>query len=320
MSVKTKTWLIVAAFLVFVGLIIFGIVMIEYEWDFKKLSKTEYEENEYILNEKIQNISIVSDTADIVLVSSENRKPSVFCYESNNEKHTVYVKDGTLFIELNVTKKWYDYIGINFGSPKVVLYLPEGEYGSLIVKSSTSDVEVPDEFQFEDVYIAVSTGDVFCGSSVKGIAQIKASTGDIRIEGISAGLLDLTVSTGRIDVSDVICGGDLRVKVTTGKSALTDVECLNFISEGNTGDISMKNLVASRKISIERSTGDVDFYSCDADEISVTTDTGDVKGSLCSDKIFFTQTDTGKVEVPKSPTGGKCEITTDTGNIKITVG
>ena len=71
--------------------------------------------------------------------------------------------------------------------------------------------------------------------------------------------------------------------------------------------------------SIERSTGDVRFTDCDAAEICVKTDTGDVTGSLLSDKVFITNTDTGSVNVPETISGGKCEIITDTGDIKITI-
>ena len=35
--------------------------------------------------------------------------------------------------------------------------------------------------------------------------------------------------------------------------------------------------------------------------------------------LQFTKTDTGRVDVPKTVEGGRCEITTDTGDIKITV-
>ena len=59
------------------------------------------------------------------------------------------------------------------------------------------------------------------------------------------------------------------------------------------------------------------FDGCDADRIFVKTDTGYVKGSLLSDKVFIAQSDTGDVDVPKTITGGKCEIETDTGDIKI---
>ena len=81
----------------------------------------------------------------------------------------------------------------------------------------------------------------------------------------------------------------------------------------------MNNVIAAEKFSIKRSTGDVKFNSCDATEIYVKTDTGDVSGSLLSNKVFFTNTDTGDVEIPKTMDGGKCEIITDTGDIKITV-
>ena len=53
--------------------------------------------------------------------------------------------------------------------------------------------------------------------------------------------------------------------------------------------------------------------------ITVTTDTGDVRGSLLTDKVFLTETDTGDIDVPKTTTGGRCQITTNTGDIKISI-
>ena len=81
----------------------------------------------------------------------------------------------------------------------------------------------------------------------------------------------------------------------------------------------MENVIAAEKIAIDRDTGDIRFTDCDAAEIFVETDTGDVTGSLLSEKVFIAESDTGKVDVPKSATGGRCEIETDTGNIRITV-
>ena len=60
------------------------------------------------------------------------------------------------------------------------------------------------------------------------------------------------------------------------------------------------------------------FKDVDAKDVSVTTDTGDVRGNLLSDKIFFTRTDTGEISVPQTTTGGKCEIMTSTGDIRLT--
>ena len=77
--------------------------------------------------------------------------------------------------------------------------------------------------------------------------------------------------------------------------------------------------VVKESIFIERSTGDITFDGCDADTIKVKTSTGDVSGTLLTEKIFFTETSTGDIHVPKSMTGGACEITTDTGDIEISI-
>ena len=299
MSKKTKIWLITAGSLILVGCIIFGGVMTMFDWDFTKLSTAKYETNSYNINEDYTDISITTDTAQIVLVPSKNEESSVVCYEQKNIKHSVKVENGTLLIEVVDTRKWYEYIGINFRTPKITVSIPQGEYGKLLINGKTGDVKTHKDFKFESIDISISTGDVKNYSDAAQSVKIKTSTGDIGVERISASTLDLSVSTGKVTVSDV--------------------ECKTLTSSGNTGDITLKNVIATERFSIERSTGDVKLNSCDAAEILVQTDTGDVTGSLLTDKVFITGTDTGSIDVPKTTSGGKCEITTDTGDIKITV-
>ena len=241
------------------------------------------------------------------------------CYEQKNRRHSVSVKDGTLIIEVNDTRKWYEYIGIFFDSPKVTVYIPQGAYGSLTIESSTGDVDIPKDFTFESMDISENTGDVTNRASVAGIMKVSTSTGHIHVEGLSAGAMELSVSTGRVTVSDVTCEGDVRIRVSTGDTRLTNVACQSFTTAGSTGDISLTNVIAVERFSIERSTGDVKIDACDAAEICIKTDTGDVEGRLLSDKVFLVKTDTGHINVPHSITGGRCEITTDTGNICVTV-
>ncbi len=319
MSKRTKIWLVIAASLVFVGGIIFTGVMTVFKWDFTKLSTVKYETNNYEINENYKNISIASDTADIVFAPSESSKTSVVCYEQKNIKHSVAVTDGTLVIEVVDTRKWYEHIGITLGTPKITVYLPKNEYASLSIKESTGDIEIPKGLKFESIDILSSTGDVKNYSSALETIKIKTSTGDICVENVSAGSLELSVSTGKVIANDITCQGDIKVEVSTGDTKLIDIACKSVFSNGSTGDISLKNVVATEKLSVERSTGDVRFDGSDAAEIFVKTDTGSVKGSLLSDKVFIAQTDTGSVDVPKTVKGGKCEITTDTGNIKIDI-
>ena len=122
MRTRTKVWLIIAASLVLIGSIVFGGVMSVLKWDFTKLSTVKYENNDYKIHDDYQHISIITDTADIVFVPCESPTTSVSCYEQKNNMHSVSVKDGTLEIEIVDTRKWYEYIGINFGTPKRTVF------------------------------------------------------------------------------------------------------------------------------------------------------------------------------------------------------
>ena len=114
------------------------------------------------------------------------------------------------------------------------------------------------------------------------------------------------------DTLETIC-----VKVSTGKLELADITCKNFTTTGSTGKVSLKNLIATEKMELRRSTGDVALDGCDGAEIIVKTGTGDITGTLLSQKTFTAQTDTGRISVPQSTTGGPCTLTTSTGNIEI---
>lgn len=317
MSKKTKAWLITAASLILIGCIIFGGVMTMLKWDFKKLSTVKYETNNHKITEKYNNISIISGAADIKFLLSENEETAIECFEAKNEKHLVSVINDTLIIELENRKKWYENIGINVGTPKIAISVPYEKLATLSIKSSTGDILIPKDFEFDSIDITQSTGHVTNLASATESIKIKKSTGNINLENIRAGALQLSVSTGKITASSIKCEGDINITVSTGKTKLSDITCKSLISNGTTGDISFNNVILSEKLSLKRSTGDINLEKCDANEIFIKTDTGDVNGSLLSEKVFITHTDTGRINVPKTVNGGKCEITTDTGNINI---
>ena len=276
--------------------------MMKSKWDFNELSTVKYETSDYEISDSYKNISVVTDTANIEFLPSESSKSRVVCYEEVSAKHSVSVKDGTLVIEIVDARKWYEHIGINFDSPKITVYIPQGEYGALCVKGSTGDAKISENFKFKSIDIWQSTGDVTNYAGATESIKIKTDTGDIYTQNISALSLDLAVSTGKVNVSNVNCEGDVKIAVSTGKTNINGLNCKSLISSGSTGDISLESAVAAEKFDIKRSTGNVRFNGCDAGEILVETDTGSVKGSLISDKVFIVETSTGKVSVPKSTT------------------
>ncbi|MBO4419027.1 MAG: DUF4097 family beta strand repeat protein [Oscillospiraceae bacterium] len=313
-------WLIVAGALVLLGAILFVCIMAANDWDFSRLSTSKYENRTVEIAEDFQNISIRSETEDIDFVLTDDGSCKVVLYEREKVTHSVDVANGTLSIKQMDTRKWYDNIAVfSTDSPKITVYLPRNEYAALSIEESTGDISLPGEIGFESIQITASTGDITCFSSASKSIRVQTSTGHIRLEKLSAGEIDLTASTGRIELRSVECAGALRVGVSTGRVELSELRCESLASTGSTGDITLKQVTAAGKMEIERSTGDVRFEQSDAGELFIETDTGDVTGSLRSAKIFFTQSDTGHIEVPETTTGGKCKITTDTGDIEISV-
>lgn len=127
--------------------------------------------------------------------------------------------------------------------------------------------------------------------------RIVSRTGDVSIpEGFTFGSIEVTLSTG-----DVACNASANGPVTI-KTSTGDVAC---------------GACANGALRIETSTGDVRLNNCDAESIFIKTSTGDVSGTLRSEKVFAAKTSTGDVDVPDTVSGGRCEITTSTGDIHI---
>ena len=89
MKTKTKISLIIGVSLFILGAVIFVGAMFMLNWDFLKLSTVKYETNTYEINEQFSDISIITDTADITFISSDDGKTKIVCDEAVNEKHNV---------------------------------------------------------------------------------------------------------------------------------------------------------------------------------------------------------------------------------------
>lgn len=319
MDHATKIGLIIGAVLVIVGLLILTVMLWINHWDFSKLSTGKYITNPHPIGEDFTDISITTDTADVLFVPSDDGSCQVVCFEEETVPHRVSVSDGCLTVRVEDHRKWYEHFVIHFKTPKITVTLPRQAYESLTVKGSTGDTVLPGDFSFEHIDIRSSTGAVSCRASASESLTVRLTTGNIDLQELSAGSLDLSVSTGHVTGSRLTCTGPLHIGVSTGKATLSHSTCGSLTSTGSTGNVFLEHVTVEDALCIERSTGDIEFVLCDAAALSIQTDTGDVTGSLRSDKVFITQTDTGRVEVPQTATGGRCQITTGTGDIKIRI-
>lgn len=300
MSKAIKKLFIAAAFLTISGSVIFIGAMAALGFDFSKLSTMKYETNTYEVSGGFDKISIDTDITDIVFARSDDESCKVVCFEAERMKHSVRCSNGTLTIGVNDERKWYEHIGISISSPKMTIYLPQSEYTSLSIDTATGNIDIPKGFNFNEIEIKSATGDIDCTANASDSIKIRSNTGNI-------------------DVSSVKSKCDIDIKTNTGSVKLTDIACTNFTAESDTGKITLTNVVAEDNIFIESDTGSIKLNSSDAARLSLKTDTGNITGTLLSEKIFIAKSSTGKVNVPETESGGKCEIKTATGNIKIEI-
>ncbi len=299
MKDSCKKWLLTGAVLSIVGAVIFVGALAIIHFDFTKLSTQKSETNTYEFHEDFDKIFINVETASVTFVPSDNGICRVACVEEENLKHTVTIQDDTLTISTVDTRKWYDYICINFWSPKVTVYLPKDVYTSLSVATVTGNIEIPDKFNFESVAVTGTTSNIACYATVSESTELHTTTGSILLGPTEAKTVHLSATTGSITAKDISCD--------------------RLTAETHTGRIRLEHVLAKDRMQLENTTGGVDFERCDAADITIKTTTGSVRGSLLSGKTFVTETATGSVHVPASTSGGRCEITTSTGSIKIEI-
>lgn len=258
MKTKTKAWLIVAASLMACGIVVFAAAMASLGWEFAKLSTSEYETSTYEITDSFSSISVNTDTADIIFAPSVDGKCKVVCHENVKLKHAVSVKDGVLSVDETNSKEWYDYIGINFESTDITIYLPETELENI---------------------------------------TLKTSTGRIGIENISANKIDISVSTGKVELSDVNCkeltttgntgnlflesvfAEKMYIKRSTGHVQLDGCDSDQISIETNTGDVK-GSLLSGKDFECETSTGDIDVPDTVGGKCRIKTSTGDIKISI----------------------------------------
>lgn len=275
-----KVWIWIAVVCMVAGIVLLIGAALTVGFDFMKFDSQKYVKNSYNITESFTDISIDTITAEVIIRPAEDGKCRVECYEKEKVRHTVSVENSTLSITAVDSRNWMDHISIfSFKTTSVTVYLPLGDYQALKVKNTTGDVKVTGQW--------------------------------------NVGKLSLTTTTGDIHIKTVTAREEIFVQATTGDILLEELTCADLIAKGSTGKATFKGVIASGKVQINRSTGDVKFDRCEAGELYVSVTTGSVNGTFLKEMDVSARSSTGKVDVPDGKNGGRCEITTTTGDICI---
>lgn len=300
MKTNKKIPIITAVALITAGLFITFGALAAINFDFTKMNTIKnFVTNTYDIDEPFIDISIDGTECDIRFFPSEDNSCHIVCKENDKIFHNVSVENNTLKVIRTDSRKWYEHIGIYWGSAELDVYLPQTEYKALDISSVSGDIEIPDSFSFTKAEVHNTSGDVNFQASVKNDLFIKTVSGKIYADGAGAESLKIQSTSGKLHINGITAG--------------------NLEAQSTSGSITLSKVLVSGDMHMENVSGKVRLEDCDAGSLSIKTVSGDVSGTLLSGKKFVTETTSGDVNVPGSSSGGKCEVQTTSGDIDITI-
>ena len=98
-------------------------------------------ENEVSITENFDSILIDTEDCNVDIVLFEGAAdPHVVLKKRDRTSHSVLVEDGTLKIRMMDNRTWKDFIGVNWESMEMTVYLPKAEYASLRITTATGHI------------------------------------------------------------------------------------------------------------------------------------------------------------------------------------
>lgn len=339
MKTITKIAAIVAVVLIVLGFVLawigYGII----GNDMTQLSTETLTQTTHTIPEPFENIHIHTNV-DIQILPASGNECTVVCDDSEYQYHTVSVENGTLVVEQTTEPQMIQFNVMILQEPAVTVYLPESQYADLSIDGSSGDIlDVDPSFTFRNVQLKVSSGSIRFRANLVDDLTVNTSSGDILLENVHAQAIRTLATSGSITLSDCeaqqdisaqtssgdICvadtkaAGSLHIASTSGQVELTNVTALSVTGNASSGDLQLYSVLINGQLSLETTSGSIFLDSSDAQSLFLRTSSGDVSGTLLSPKFFITHTSSGTVEVSDpDPDGGRCEITTSSGDIKIT--
>lgn len=316
----------IAALIVSASLLVAGLAIaalgVAFMWKNSHfLSKNTFKSETVDVTEEVGSINVFATTCDVIFEVSPDGSSYVSALIPEKCELEAFITDNVLHVNVKDTRKWYDHIGISFGtdSPNVVIYMPKGEYEDLTVNVTTGDLKTSEDHSFTSLSFEASTGDAVISSPVKELLVANVTTGDVTVGGTSPSLMEIKATTGDVKIQHVSNSGKITAKTGSGDITLSSMRSNELDIKTTTGDITLNDVIAAEITHVETTSGYVSLTAFDSKAIYIDVTTGDVKGELLSGKTFTTDTTTGDVRVPYSTEGGVCDIKTTTGDIIITL-
>lgn len=295
MSEKKKSGVTKALVTAGIILLIIGLVcciggMTALDWRFEKLSNLRYEYNAYSCEEKISQLCVDFENADIRVTVSESAETAEISYpvayngkDEPKTEVTVTEENGKLNISEKADYGWKDFLfNINWSTPKITITLPE---------------------------------DAVCD------LELKTDKGTISVEGGNFGSVSMETSLGNVKATGLTLSENGNFQTNAGDVILSDVVSQkNITAETDLGDVRAEK-TQSAQITLNSSCGDIKTVSIVASTIELSTSCGDIRGSIAGKKLDYRITASTSLGNNNLSDGGEGEKSlrahTDLGDIHI---
>ncbi len=339
----TKYALRIAGGCIAAGAVLLIATLLVFRFDFSRLNTTgDQSAQTYNVAEPFDSLDVQTSASDIRLRPSEDGACRVVCVENDTVSHSVTVENGTLYIRAADVRDWKRHIGIYWGGMaelSVTVYLPESQYGSLRLKSTSGDIDVADGFAFAQAGLESTSGEIaFTGAvddeltagttsgSVEimdaacGALTVSSTSGDVTLRDLSAARVTAGTTSGEVELLNAELTGMLTLSSVSGDQSLENVSADSLSASATSGEFTARALFVRGALAVGTTSGDICLAGCDGGSLELESTSGSVTGSLTSTNIFSARSKSGEIDVPPSVTdAGLCEITTTSGDIDFTV-
>lgn len=288
--------------------------------------------------DEVDIINIKDVSNDVKILKSEDEQVKVTYGVS--DKFSYYLKqlDGTLYVEYDDFRHWYDYI-IPFGriiEPDLIVEIPEKTLNELNIKCTSGDIEAKSVNSLLTNFKTIS-GDIEVGGNV-GDLTATATSGDVKLNAdTQADMAVVSTTSGKLELSgnvkdDVIAdntsGGidldnlkckNVDAKTTSGKIKGEDLAIKSLKADTSSGGISMKDTVCTGDMTLEATSGSINLESVDADNYDLHTTSGSIKAEILTAKLYNVKSTSGSERTPELDANAKGILTakSTSGSIKI---
>ncbi len=287
---------------------------------------------------QFSSILVEERESDVVLIPSANGLTGVEWHEKL--PHTAEVINGVLTIRREDKRRLgFFMFGMVNEDAKLRITVPAGKYHELRITTASGDVTIPHMFSFATADVHSASGDIEFMAPVENDLHVKSTSGDVSVEKLTASIAEIGSVSGDVELDRIKTNGGLKVKTVSGDLNVRDSDCGEFTAktvsgdlkldvvrckdctaESVSGDVSATAVIASSVLRIVSTSGDVKLNGCDGGEVAIRTASGSVRGSLLTGKTFHCTSRSGSISAPAPTPGGKCEVSTISGSIRLNVG